>query len=397
MSSPRVTTLRRPRIALYSHDAVGLGHIRRNIAIAGALRRLNPAPDVLLITGTPEAAALARPDGCDVLGLPALTKTSTGGYGARHLSLSLGELIGMRAEMVHSALSAFRPDLLVVDKHPRGFRGELTPTLDTLTARGATKVVLGLRDVLDEPARARREWADNRSTEAVSRWYDQVWLYGDPRVHDLTATLRLPGSVAALATYTGYLADRPMPEERAGGRYVLGLVGAGGDGGPLAEAFAGAAMPPGYGGVLITGPHLPPPRRSTIRDRAAARADLQVHDFVPDMVPWLDQAAAVVAMGGYNTVCEALVRRLPTLVVPRVRPRAEQLVRASGLAATGAVDALHPDDLSTARVGDWLATAVRWPARDVGQVDLDGLRRLPALAEQLLHGGATCAEDEDVA
>lgn len=396
MSSPRVTTLRRPRIALYSHDAVGLGHVRRNLAIAGALRRLNPAPDVLLVTGTPEAAALARPDGCDVLGLPALAKTPAGGYGARHLSLSLGELIGMRAELVHSALAAFQPDLLVVDKHPRGFRGELTPALDTLTA-GGTKVVLGLRDVLDEPARARREWADERSTEAVARWYDQVWLYGDPRVHDLAETLRLPASVTGLVTYTGYLADRPTHREAAAGRHVLGLVGAGSDGGPLAEAFAGAAMPPGYGGVLITGPHLPPPHRATIRDRAAGRADLQVHEFVADMVPWLDRAAAVVAMGGYNTVCEALVRRLPTLVVPRVRPRAEQLVRASGLAATGAVDVLHPDDLSTARVGDWLAAAVRQSARDVSPVDLDGLRRLPALADQLLHGGAICAEDEDVA
>ena len=38
---------RRRRIALYSHDTMGLGHTRRNIVIAAALVDDNPATDVL--------------------------------------------------------------------------------------------------------------------------------------------------------------------------------------------------------------------------------------------------------------------------------------------------------------------------------------------------------------
>lgn len=279
-----VTRLRRPRVALYSHDAVGLGHVRRNLAIAGALRRMNPAPDVLLVTGTPEAAALDRPDGCDLLGLPAFAKDGEGRYGARHLSLSVGELVGMRAEVVRGALDRFQPDLFVVDKHPRGFRGELTPALDMLARRGSTRTVLGLRDVLDEPASARAEWRDDRSSEAVLRWYDQVWLYGDPRVHDAVDALRLPADVARLITYTGYLARR---RGSAGGTparpYVLGLVGGGHDGGPLAQAFATAAMPAGHVGALVTGPQLPAEHGAAVREHAARRHDLRVREFLPDV------------------------------------------------------------------------------------------------------------------
>jgi predicted glycosyltransferase len=39
------------RIALYSHDTVGIGHMRRNLSIAQALARSVGEPLILLITG----------------------------------------------------------------------------------------------------------------------------------------------------------------------------------------------------------------------------------------------------------------------------------------------------------------------------------------------------------
>ena len=55
---------------------------------------------------------------------------------------------------------------------------------------------------------------------------------------------------------------------------------------------------------------------------------MQVVDFVADPSPLVDRADAVVAMGGYNTVCELLAKGKRTLIVPRVAPRQEQLIRA---------------------------------------------------------------------
>lgn len=64
------------RVAFYSHDTQGLGHIRRNIALAAALVAAEPDTDVLLLTGNPEAATLPLPPNTDIATLPTIRKTT---------------------------------------------------------------------------------------------------------------------------------------------------------------------------------------------------------------------------------------------------------------------------------------------------------------------------------
>ena len=86
---------------------------------------------------------------------------------------------------------------------------------------------------------------------------------------------------------------------------------------------------------------------------------------------------------------EVLTEDVPGLIVPRVRPRQEQLVRAERLSALGLVDAMHPDDVTPDRLGDWLATAVTSPRpRERGVIALDGLRRVPDLIAELQPASA---------
>ena len=390
---------RRLRVALYSHDALGLGHVRRNLAIARALGALDPKPDILLLTGAPEAVAADRPAHCDLVSLPALAKDAAGHYGARHLSVTQDHIAHMRRSILTAALTSFRPDVVVVDKHPRGFRGELEPALDQLRRTG-TKIVLGLRDVLDDDVTTRREWSTDRATEAVDRWYHQVWVYGDQHVHDLAAQLRLPARLRRRTVHTGYLAtgripDRPVGHTEVERPYVLAMVGGGADGVQLADAFAAADMPAGHHGVLVTGPQMPVEDVHRLVEVAATRSDLTVHTYVTDPEALLAGAVAVVSMGGYNTVCEAMALGSRLLVVPRVRPRTEQLVRARLLTAAEMLDHLVPDDLSPAALAAWLRRAVAAPPSrpTATTVDLDGLTRLP----QLLTTLVTTKENADVA
>ncbi|HEY1133864.1 MAG TPA: glycosyltransferase [Nocardioides sp.] len=387
----------RRRVALYSHDTQGLGHVRRNIEIAAALVAAHAGTDVLLLSGTPAAAALPLPRGAEVVVLPGIAKHGPGAYSAAALGLGLGELLDLRGRMIESALAAFSPDLFVVDKVARGLGGELDGALRTVRTtvghRGLpTRVVLGLRDVLDAPSVARREWAADDTTAVVREWYDEVWVYGDPRVHDLAAALDLPADVAAKLRHTGYLAHgrgRHVTEVPAGDPvpptqpYVLCLVGGGQDGHRLADTVARTALPAGHRAVLVTGPCMPVEQQRHLCDLAAGRDDLDVHPFVHDTRPLVDGAAAVVSMGGYNTVCELLTAGRPTLVVPRTTPRREQLVRAQGLAPLTVLDHVRPEDATPAALGAWLERAVRRGAA-THDLDLDGLDRLPALADALL-------------
>jgi hypothetical protein len=58
------------RIAFYSYDEHGLGHVRRSIAIAHAPAAAEPV-STLLIAGAREAALFRLPEETDTLALPA--------------------------------------------------------------------------------------------------------------------------------------------------------------------------------------------------------------------------------------------------------------------------------------------------------------------------------------
>ncbi|MDP9429202.1 MAG: glycosyl transferase family 28 [Actinomycetota bacterium] len=373
------------RVVLYGHDTVGLGHVRRNLALAAALRRGPSAPQVLVLTGAAEAGRFPLPDGVDLLVLPGVAKDEAGGYRSRRLEAPLSDVVALRREVLTSALTSFAPQLLVVDKVAYGFGGELAPALPALSEAG-TRIVLGLRDVLDGPAAAAAEWRRLRTTEALRLHYDEVWVYGDRRVSDLAADCRVPPSVRHQLRYTGFLADsRPTapagsPPVADGEPFVLGLLGGGQDGAELAEAFAAAPRPAGTAGVLVAGPYLPPATRTALHIAAAGDRGLRVVDFCVDPPAWVRSAAAVVCMGGYNTVTEVLSTDTPALVVPRVAPRTEQLVRARRLSALGLVDDVHPDRLAPALLGRWLREAAARPRRPRTGVDLGGMDAVHRLA-----------------
>ncbi|MBA3328709.1 MAG: glycosyltransferase [Solirubrobacterales bacterium] len=387
----------KPRIALYSHDAQGLGHVRRNLAIAGVLAG-DGKRDVLVMAGAKEAGVFSTPPGVELLTLPGLGKSSEGVYRARSLALPLKTLIRLRAETLCAVLESFEPDVLIADKLPTGIEGELLPGLDLLKARGGCRLVLGLREVLDDPATVRREWRETGALNVMRSHYDAIWIYGDPLVYDPVREYGMDDGLAAKVRHTGYLgrpAGRPDGALSLGlpaGDLVACLVGGGQDGFELASAFVRAELPDATSGVVLTGPFMPTARRHELLAMAAGREDLAVLDFLDDPAPLLHRARSVVAMGGYNTMCELLHLGCRTLVVPRVLPRSEQLIRARRLAALGVIDTLAPHEATPAAMGDWLAAPALARTHPSELVDLGGLARLPRLLTEVLHPSIRAAE-----
>lgn len=395
--------LARRRIALYSHDTVGLGHLRRNLAIASALAG-GPFPvDVLLITGSRESAAFPVPSGIDTVILPAIAKRE-GEYGARTLGTSLADVIALRSSIITATLKSFAPDLLIVDKVARGACGELEDALCHLRKEGKARLILGLREILDAPAAAISDWEASRTSEAVAAFYDEVWVYGDPTVFDPVGEYRLPPAVAERVTFTGYLGhgrprptyrDEANPDSMPPAPYVLCLVGGGQDGMAVARCFAETPLPPGVGARIVTGPYMDEADRDVLRAHATGRPEMSVTSFAGNCEALVAGARSVVSMGGYNTICEVLAAGKRPLVVPRTHPRAEQLLRAERLEQRGMVDLLHPDHLSPARLEAWLAVDTPPPCGP--PVDLDGLFRIPGLVERSLYEHSAAASLTDVA
>jgi predicted glycosyltransferase len=388
--------LQRKRIAFYSHDTMGLGHNRRNQLLAQTLAGSRLQTDILMIVGVREQNTLAMPPGVDYLTLPALHKEVDGQYRSRHLHLSLQKLIDLRAKTIRAALKAFNPDVFIVDNVPRGALQELDPTLKYLHKHKHTHCVLGLRDVLDEPTIVRREWGCAENEDAIRKYYDAVWVYGDPDVYDLVREYHLSPDVATKVRYAGYLdqCQRLKFVENEGadplatlglppGELVLCLVGGGQDGANLAEAFSQAILPRETNGIIITGPFMPPEVQQRLHYRAAINPRLRVLNFVNEPTLFLNRADRVIAMGGYNTTCEILSFEKRALIVPRVEPRREQLVRAERLRDLGLIDMLHPDNLNPSALSAWLNLERELP-RVRERVDLNGLARLSYLLEELI-------------
>ncbi len=386
----------RARVVLYSHDTLGYGHLRRNILIAGALRQCATQPDILLIAGMREAGGFTLPEGVDCLSLPAYAKGPDGAYRPRDLGTGLDNLRRLRAATIRAAVEAFAPDLMIVDNVPRGALFELDRTLKALRKSGRTRLVLGLRDIMDEPARIRRQWLRQRNFEALRETYSDIWIYGDPALYDPLREYGFGGELAAMAQYTGYLdqsarlsspAAAPARDALLGDDprpYVLCTVGGGRDGLALCRAFAAAPLPDGHRGIIVTGAQMSQRARRDVLAAADGRSDMTVVDFVREPIALTAGADAVIAMGGYNTASEVLSLGRPSLIVPRVRPRAEQLIRAERLAGMELADMLHPDDLTPGALGRWLGS--RWRRRTArpNTIDVGGLERIRKLADAMM-------------
>ena len=384
------TSRRKLRIALYSHDTMGLGHMRRNLLIAQTLTAPPLSASILMVAGACQISKFTLPAGVDCLSLPSLCKKPNGEYGSRNLDVSLGELSRLRAKTITAALQSFRPDLLIVDNVPRGALGELDQVLCEM--RGQTQLVLGLRDVLDAPERVREEWSKAQNFETIRAYYDAIWVYGDREVYDLVREYNFPADIAQKVRFVGYLDQRArlqeeqsnffLPIEYRDRQLAVCSVGGGQDGVSLAEAFMRADLPRNFNGVVLTGPFMPSEARQRLQQLTRS-SRLQVVDFMAEPLRLLSRADRIVSMAGYNSSCEMLSLGIPALLVPRATPRVEQLLRAERLSSLGYADVLHPDQLTSQAISKWLAQEPTFTNKR-RKFDLDGLSRLPELAEEVL-------------
>jgi len=388
------------RILIYSHDSFGLGHLRRCRTIAHALVRAEDELSVLILSGSPIIGSFDFRSRVDFVRVPGVIKLRNGDYTALKLQIDVEEMLALRASIVEHTAKTFDPDLFLVDKEPLGLRGEAEPTLDLLRTRGVP-CILGLRDVMDDPELLESEWTRKNTVPALSKYYDEIWVYGLPQICEPLAGIPLPASLRKSMVYTGYL-RRELGT--SGGRtvlekieppYILVTVGGGGDGEEIIDWVLRAYetdrdLP--YPALMVLGPFMASGRQSEFLARAAKLSNVEALTFDTHMESLLDRAIGVVCMGGYNTFCEILSFDKRAIVVPRVKPRKEQYLRASRAQELGLVHMLSDDG---ERAAADMATAIRHlpqqqlPSKVVVPGLLDGAENVVRLARRWWDRKAT--------
>jgi len=386
-----------PRFLLYSHDAFGYGHTRRNLAIASALRARHPTAPILVASSIPEVHRLGIPGGTEVLYLPSIKKIANESYEARNIAIPPEDILHLRSSLMLAAVKTFKPDVILVDKHPLGVKEELVPALEEQRRQGRS-CALGLRPILDEPEVVRQEWSLYGLPERIADYHDRVLIYGHPSVFDPVAEYNFPPILVPSVRYCGVVLNRDETltrnEDRATRHRhdrpaVLATVGGGEDGKHILGVFIEASIGAPWDGILVAGTMLPLTDRETIA-RAAADAGLEFHVFVSGLTEWYEQVDAVVCMGGYNTLAEALYTGVPTVCIPRIRPRREQLIRATALARLGLLEMLDPDRLTAAILRERISTVLTQPRHELRHridavLDFSGADQAAMQLLQLMH------------
>ena len=394
------------RMLIYSHDTFGLGHLRRCQAIAHSLVERFKGLSIIILSGSPIIGSFDFRARVDFVRVPGVIKLYNGEYTSLGLHIDIKQTLAIRASIIQHTAMAFAPDLLLVDKEPLGLQGEISETLQLLKARG-TRLVLGLRDVMDEPSLLRREWEARRVVPALTDLYDEIWVYGLPEFWNPLRDLDLPAVAERKMAYTGYLRRslpqklKRMPSIDVPEPYVVVMAGGGGDGFELFdwvlrayEKHPDLPLAP----LFVLGPFMRVEQQDELKRRVEAIARARAITFDTHVEFLMAAAAGVISMGGYNTFCEILSFDKPAIVVPRRQPRQEQFVRAREAERLSLLRMLVPEPADA----DLMASAIRdLPSQLPPSVAksprmLSGLETIQTLVRSHLTGDRTLPQAQTV-
>ncbi|HYT59400.1 MAG TPA: glycosyltransferase [Haliangiales bacterium] len=402
-SQPIITQAR--TLLLYAQDSRGLGHINRTLTIARHILAAHPDLVAYVATKSPIASNFTLPERCDYIKLPTRLSASTIQQTAEELESAKQRFRKIRGQILRDAALSLAPDLVLVDHEPLGSAGEFRDGLYALKAQHpGTRFVFGLRDIMDDAAQIRAVWRELGVYEAFENLYDGIAVYGWPKLYDVVEAYAIPPSVEPKLHYCGYIVrDPPVCDavrlrKQQGlppsGPLVLATVGSGSDGYPVLNAAMTALHHvksgfPDLVAVVVTGPFMPPAQQSALQAQATSWCRVLSR---ADTFQLMAACDAIVSMGGYNSVCEALAVGRPLVIVPRATHKIEQVIRAEMLAERGLARCVHPNALNARSLADALEWALRCDrqahTRLVRKIipSFDGAARLTAYLSPWLGG-----------
>nr|WP_287411829.1 glycosyltransferase [Pseudodesulfovibrio sp.] len=384
-------------ILMYSHDTYGLGHIRRTMAIARNL--VAQDVNILIVTGSPIVGRYTMPKGIDFVRMPGMIKKTNAIYVPHSIKVDPKIAISIRKNIISATAKAFKPDLFVVDKVPTGLKGEVLPTLKWIKKNlPCTRVVLGLRDILDDAESTRADWKRKQFPEVLRDLYSEIWVYGYKAMYDPITEYAFPDDIAEKTVFTGYI-PRKAPRTRKVRRkhkQVVVTIGGGGDGYNVLDTYLKMLETNGtvdFKTLMITGPFLSPERLDELADRARA-LKVQIKPFVRNMEKRMAKADLVVSMGGYNTMCEILSLKKPALIIPRDNPRQEQLIRAKVFKKRGLCDFIKWGEVTPETMRKKINGLLENPTPYTAELETFAMTGLEVMRERLEYFREHCFSEE---
>ena len=133
----------------------------------------------MLIIGSPVIrffTSFARASTSARIQIGVVKQIETGGTTPANLRVGVEHTLEMRTRIIPTPPTSIGPTCSSSTKEPLGLRGEVVPALKLL--KGASPLVLGLRDVMDDPAALARNGSARTSCQRCRdlRLHDEIWI-----------------------------------------------------------------------------------------------------------------------------------------------------------------------------------------------------------------------------
>jgi pimeloyl-ACP methyl ester carboxylesterase len=398
----------RRRRALFVCSPIGLGHVRRDLAIADELRILRPDLEIDWLTQDPVTRVLedrgerVHPASRLLVSESAHFESEAGEHDlhAFQAMRRMDEIMVANFHVFHDVATQENYDLWAVDE---GWEVDQF-LFDNTELKRAPYVWLadfvGAQPMPDGGAAEASLTADVNAERVerhrrFPRLRDRSIFVGNPG--DIVDTPLGPGLPTEREfareryDFAGYVSGFTPPADRAALRTELGYrpdervclvtVGGSGVGGPLlrrvAEAFPAAEKRvAGLRMVAVAGPRIDP-ASLTVPD------GVEVLGYVPDLQRHLAACDIAVVQGGLTTTMELVAARRPFVYVPLEHHFEQQIHVPQRLAQYGAGRRLAYADTDPDQLAEVIAAEIDRTV-DYAEVETDGAARVAAMLAELL-------------
>jgi predicted glycosyltransferase len=300
----------------------GSGHLTRCSAIAKALSSIS---HVTMFSGGKPIEGYSAPSGVDFVQLPAI-HFGTPAYAFPvpvDPGYTMAEIEHMTSELVVDSYLRIKPRIVIVEYFPfsaRRFGKTLNELFEAINKEQQRPIVICSIRTYPRPP-----WDTDIDPawiiEQLRENFSCVLHHTDPKLFPLTSLgSYIQTALSGITVWQTGFVRRPltqMDHDRPSKGLLLTVGGGGTLGASLLKRWIDAARagsPDLFPINAVCGPMMNANDRKSLR--AEQDANIAVHDWVANLDELISSSRAVVCLGGYNTLVEALSLKKPVLAFP---------------------------------------------------------------------------------
>ena len=384
--SGRMVTRASIETSIIFQSLTGVGHLTRCSAIAEALSSIS---HVTMFSGGKPVEGYSAPPDVDFIQLPATRRGPAAGAIPVPVdpAYTLDEIEKMRSELLVDGYLRIKPRVVIIEFFPFSPNrfGKMANALFGAIDREQDRpiVICSLR------AYPTRPWDTNADAawinEQLRENFSCVLHHADSKLFPLTSLgSYIQSALSGISVWqTGFI-RRPlvqMSHDRPSNGLLLTVGGGSAHGAKLLKRWINAAKAGSrdlFPINAVCGPLMDAGDRQSVR--AEQDANITVHDWAANMDELMNSSRAVVCMGGYNTLVEALSLKKPVLAFPH-SAQGDQVFQVGALHSQGMLlkgDPSQSDDEVTALMNKLLCFRPQHP------IDCNGAERSVEIIKHLL-------------